>query len=393
MRLGSYYYTGQLINLSLTERYPLLTPGLRDHLFDALLHHGWDVYHGKWMVHKYDWVGTTDMDTQVPSFEDLIVEQAARHLEKLPAFEGIAIDRLDYSEFFNYDFDDHVSWIPTDGTRINGSSSQSLTIWGPARALRLSYRHTYNRLHEVLHLQQPPGKKKLILSNCNLLCRLDEMRSMDGTFSEGAGLNGVAWTGLRNPSILWTYSLPGDVAALDTYFQQHLLMDVYPMAPMPKNDHSITPGSAVVEQGYIDYAPLFNAMHGARWVLTARPATLKAAPTPSAAGAGGSNPDVRTVSTGAAAPAAAATAAFGIPNVLTTPSGGFVVPIMLANTTTASVILTLRLPGVTALTLKAIHPGRERAVELGPAKRVGAALEATVPLHRGCALVLAEQTA
>ena len=28
------------------------------------------------------------------------------------AFEGIAIDRLDYSEFFNYDYDDNVSWVP-----------------------------------------------------------------------------------------------------------------------------------------------------------------------------------------------------------------------------------------------------------------------------------------
>ena len=29
---------------------------LRDYLWDALLHHGWDVFHGKWMVHKSDWV-------------------------------------------------------------------------------------------------------------------------------------------------------------------------------------------------------------------------------------------------------------------------------------------------------------------------------------------------
>ena len=43
------------------------------------------------------------------------------------------------------------------------------------------------------------------------------------------------------------------------------------MAPMPKNDHSINPGSLVVEQAYIDYAPLFNKMHGARWLLTTRP--------------------------------------------------------------------------------------------------------------------------
>ena len=79
-------------------RAPCPTPAgsnefLRDHLWDALLHHGWDVYHGKWMVHHSDWVGTTDMDTQVAVFEDLLVEQLDRHLEKLPHFEGIAIVR------------------------------------------------------------------------------------------------------------------------------------------------------------------------------------------------------------------------------------------------------------------------------------------------------------
>ena len=63
---------------------------------------------------------------------------------------GIAIDRLDYSEFFNYDYDDNVSWIPRNGTAEDGLHAD-LTIWGPARALRLSYRHTFNRLHESLH--------------------------------------------------------------------------------------------------------------------------------------------------------------------------------------------------------------------------------------------------
>ena len=48
----------------------------------------------------------------------------------------------------------------------------------------------------------------------------------------------------------------------------------YPMAPIPLNDHSIQPGSAAVDQAYVDYAFLFNAMHGARGLLSARPATL-----------------------------------------------------------------------------------------------------------------------
>jgi len=351
---------------------------LRDHLSDALLHHGWDVYHGKWMVHKTDWVGCTDMDTQVSSFEDLLVEQLALHVERLPHFEGIAIDRLDYSEFFNYDYDDNTSWVPRNGTQTTPVKGD-LSVWGPARALRLSYRHTFDRLHEKLHPSAvaaakgggtPKGsrgepKDRMMLNNCNMICRLDEMRSFDGTFSEGAALNSVAWTGLRNPTILWTYALSDDVASLDAYFQQHLLMNVFPMAPMPKNDHSIQPGSPIVEQAYLDYAPLFGAMHGARWLLTAHPASTRSA---------SSGGEVATTV-----------------NVLTSGAGGYLVQVMLGGKET-SVAVVLNLPDATSsqdkLELVAWHPGAgSKPVAIGPAQNTPAGWEVTVPLVRGCATV------
>lgn len=47
------------------------------------------------------------------NIQDLLIEQAQRHIDKLGShFEGIAIDRLDYSEAFNYDKDDNISWVP-----------------------------------------------------------------------------------------------------------------------------------------------------------------------------------------------------------------------------------------------------------------------------------------
>ena len=164
----------------------------------------------------------------------------------------------DPSELCSYDADDNISWVPFKGTGSNLSSWQ----WGGARSLRVSYQHTFERLHQLLHASTaklsgaregggtggPRVRDRLMLNNCNWLCRLDLNRAFDGTFSEGAALNSVAFTGLRQPTILWTYSLGDNVSALDEYFQQHLLMDVYPMAPMPKNDHSINPGSEVVEQ-------------------------------------------------------------------------------------------------------------------------------------------------
>ena len=187
---------------------------LRDHLWDALLHHRWSQYRGKEMIHKSDWVGTTLMDPMEPIFENLLVEQLQRHIDRLPNFEGIAIDRLDYSEYFNYGEhfgqDDNTSWIPVNGSgRSAGSTNYSSWTWGASRALRLSYRHTFSRLHQVLHApaiaarargehhsaarRQGTGKNYMMFQNCNWLCRLDEMKSFDGSFSEGAAR--MRWLG------------------------------------------------------------------------------------------------------------------------------------------------------------------------------------------------------
>ena len=56
----------------------------------------------------------------------------------------------------NLDADDNISWVPRAGNAPKAGTNRSYTEWGPARALRLSYRHTFNRLHEALHLKQPP---------------------------------------------------------------------------------------------------------------------------------------------------------------------------------------------------------------------------------------------
>jgi hypothetical protein len=62
--------------------------------------------------------------------------------------------------------------------------------------------------------------------------------------------------------------------AIDQYFGQHLLMHVFPMAPMALNDHSILPGNATIDALYEDHQPLFDFMRPAQWVLTAKFVTL-----------------------------------------------------------------------------------------------------------------------
>lgn len=203
-----------------------------------------------------------------------------------------------------------------------------------------------------------------MLNNCNNLCRIDEMRAFDGTFSEGAALNAVAWTGVLNPTIMWTYHLYDNQTMLDEFFQQHLLMNVYPMAPMPKNDHSITPGSLIVQQAYEDYAPLFNAMHGARWLLTAHPATLNR----------GDIPGVNVLTAGA-----------GASDVK------YLAQIMLVPTET-EVFLSLNLPDTNLKTVavSVLHPAGAGPVKLGFATRDSKSKTwgISVPLVRGCAVAL-----
>ena len=350
------------------------------------------------MVHKEDWVGTTLMDPAEPVFEDLLLEQLDRHITRLDHFEGIAIDRLDYTQYFNLEKTDEHSWVPTNAS----AGSPGLDVWGPARALRLSHRHTFARIRAALK------DRFVMLQNCNLLCRLDLMESADASFSEGAALNGVAWTGLRSLSILWTYRLDSDAQSLDSYFQQHLLMNVYPMAPMVKNVRhggcaaGLPPGltpirgrgagpqhrsrrpcrrgcmCALVSPPVpparqprrrpatpdVDYAPLFEAMRGARWQLTAHVAAVTAGTVNALyLERSGRLPDLR-------------------------------VPIMLAGANeTCTLTLNLGAAGwhtvPSAVTLVALHPGGG-SVQVGSAQaKGGGTFAATIPLVRGSSMVLA----
>jgi hypothetical protein len=229
---------------------------LQYYLSNSLLNNGWRLGTGFVSNAISDWVGTTLMDPSEPFFEDLLVEQLERRMSLLvPSAQGIAIDRYDYTGFYSYKRDDTISWIPQPGGG-----------YGPAQSFLQSHIHTYSRLAAVLRAASPT---KVMFGNCNTLCRIDLAGIFDGGFNEGAALNAVAWTGLRRPTILWTYALDSLTQnELDAYFQQHILMRVFPMAPMPGNDHSINPSSTLIQQAYNDYSSLFFALRGCEWALS-----------------------------------------------------------------------------------------------------------------------------
>lgn len=95
------------------------------------------------------------------------------------------------------------------------------------------------------------------------------MEPFDGTFSEGGATNAVGLLSMRSTAILWTYNSKtccASPAVATDFFQRHLYMGVYPMAPFPMNDHAIAPDPAA-EAYYLRYGPLFTALRGHKWYL------------------------------------------------------------------------------------------------------------------------------
>eukprot|EP00756_Hemistasia_phaeocysticola_P045204 Hpha_TRINITY_DN18967_c0_g1::TRINITY_DN18967_c0_g1_i1::g.17568::m.17568 len=267
-----YFNVGEFGNyVNLTRSWPNITCGVRPsgipapcptsegssayvqhYLNGSMLTTGWSMDTGSF-EHPFQKTEIV-MDVGVPFFRDMLLEELSLRLEKVPITQGIAIDRFDFSSFYNYNTDDGESWVP----QLDGS-------WGKAGSLLVSFREMFKRVSSQVHA----GKERMMLGNCNGLCRIDLLAPMDGSFSEGAALNAVAWTGLRRLSILWTYNISKleSSADKDAFFQKHLLMRVFPMAPVEKNDHSIQPGDSKVQKAYADYAPLFDALRGCEWAL------------------------------------------------------------------------------------------------------------------------------
>jgi hypothetical protein len=197
----------------------------------------------------WSWEACVAVDPGDPAFADFLMEQAARHIAKIPEASGICIDRLDWLRLFNHGADDGIAWL---GGR-------------PVRSLHTSHRQIMERLGGLLH-----DAGKVIFVN-NHVKRIEQMRHADGIIDEftygGCALNTSALLCLRKPALGWTASEEQIHAGPpDHYYQRHLYMGVYPMAPFPGNDHSLEP-SPFADRIACDYGPLFNLLRGKKWVL------------------------------------------------------------------------------------------------------------------------------
>ncbi len=281
------------------------------------------------------WGGAIIMDCGVKSYQDFLMAQARRHIEKLPYSSGICIDRMDWLRQYSQNGDDGVSW--------RGK---------PLRAVSESWKSTMARLGPLMH-----ANDKVIFVN-PLLARLDLMKEVDGVYHEFGDLapclNAEAFLCVRKPAISWAHDASG-IGDPDTYFQRHLYLGVYPTAPFPGNDHTIRP-SEQLDKWYLDYGPLLDLMRGKKWVL---------------------EPHVIEVEGGAKA------------NLFAVP-GGYALPVVFGGKA-ENARVTIRKPSALAKwppkpVVQAFHPGSDQPVTLTATVK-GDLLKLTVPLVRGCAMV------
>ncbi len=289
----------------------------------------------------YSWFRCVAMDPGGPDYQKFLLAQADAHIEQLPASTGICIDRTDWLRFYNPLRDDGQSWM-----------------WNrPVASLFLSWNEIMEKLGDHFH-----KAGKLIYIN-NAMARVDLMRDVDGMFDEftyiGSHLNKCAFMCIKKPLIGWIEPRQDEFkSSPDAFMQQNIYMGCYPMAPFPGNDHSNLPDPQV-EQLFIDYGPLMDAMRGKQWVLA---------------------PHVVSVPGGEA-----------LANLFEVP-GGFVVPVIHAKAARVRVVLRgmSKLVKADGFDVDALHPGVKEAVKIN-VERKGEEMILDVPVVRGCAMLRLKQ--
>lgn len=284
----------------------------------------------------FSWHKCVAMDPGEPTYQNFLLEQAKRHIEKLPRSSGICIDRMDWLTFYNTHRDDGLAWYNN----------------APARSLITSWHDIISKLGPMMH-----NAEKVIFCNPHYR-RLDLLRQIDGVYDEfgqyGFSMNLCAFLTVRKPLIGWTIDVPEIRDNPDTYFQRHLYMGAFLTAPVPGNDHTILP-DAEIEKHYLAYGPLLNAMQGRKWLLL--PHVVKAM-----------DKGVKV-------------------NLFEVPYG-YVLPVTFAadRSNTTVIIRGLTKNGKNKFRIEALHPNTKTPIKVSVEAEADT-LKLNVPLIRGCAMV------
>jgi hypothetical protein len=275
--------------------------------------------------------GALIVDPGDPAYRQHLLEQVNRNTQHLPDTAGIAIDRLDWLNCYNFNADDGVSWV-------NGQAARSLFV---------SWRELTAQLFPALR----QAGKVVWVNNCTP--RIEVVGQADGIYAEWAFpayFNYAALTGVRKPVAIWTMA---DSELTDDYMQRLLYLGIFPTAPYPNNNHCLRPSPRANEQ-FLAYGPLMTAMRGRKWVLA--PHCVET-----------DTPEVKV-------------------NLFEVPGGGYIVPVGFGGKAETALVRVRHVAGLKNSKCEAIHPGVEKPVAVNGNFKDGV-LELTVPLVRGCAMV------
>jgi hypothetical protein len=276
------------------------------------------------------------VDVGEPVYMRLMLEQARRHIQAFPASAGLCLDEMQFERNYNPRRDDGLTWR-------NGK---------PARAMVNSWKAWMDQFGPLMN-----KANKVIYAN-PLYRRMDLMRHLDGFYDEFGyqpySLNANSFMALRKPYVAWTIDLEDPDP--DSYFQRHLHMGAFVSAPYPMDNHAIMPSGSKVDRYFVDYGPLFDTLHGRRWILEPRAIEVE----------------------GEKAKA----------NLFAIRGGYLALVTFGGDNTSAGVTLRglSKLPGQSGFSVEVIHPGASEWSILDSGER-GDALALNVPLKRGCAAV------
>jgi hypothetical protein len=288
------------------------------------------------------WEGCVGMDPGEKVFQQHLLDQAQRHIDRIPESSGICIDRFDWNWRYNRQRDDSVTWL--DGK--------------PARAMSVSWHSMMNQLAPLMH-----NAGKVIYGNPHC-CRFDLLRQFDGIYDEvgdepcSVNLSGLS--GINKPVMQWTSVADNIRKDPDAFFQRHLHLGAFLTVPLPGNDHTLQPNPEI-EPYYLDYGPLLDALRGKRWLLL---------------------PHVVQVEGDKA-----------LANVFEVP-GGYVVPVTFGGKESKVTVVLKnlpRLPHQKAFRAEVLRPGETHPTDLCTDGADGV-LRVDVPLKRGCAMLLLTHT-
>jgi hypothetical protein len=274
--------------------------------------------------------GALIVDPGDPRYREHLLVQARLNCTALPAVDGICIDRTDWLSLHNWNADDGATWV--DGR--------------PARSLSVSWQRLADELIPLMH----DAGKVVFVNNC--APRIDVVGRADGVYCEAdtpTFRNLTALTCVNKPATVWTSA---GTAVSDALLQQHLHLGVFPTAPYPHNNHTITP-SPGIDDIYLAYGHLFQAMRRRRWVL--EPHCI----------------ETRTVD--------AKVNLFAVPD-------GYVAPVTFGANASEAVVLVRGIEGLRDLKAEVLLPGAAEPIAVR-GKLQDSTLELRIPLARGCAMV------